>query len=78
MHNKILADILLEGLKLKIYNKNINKDCSKCNICNKNFIDNLTRIITTSCGHSFHKPCFKNHIYKDLICPKCPICDSFF
>ena len=76
--NKTLGDNLLKELKLKIYDKNIIKNCPKCNICNKDFVDNLSRVITTKCGHTFHQPCFKHHIYANLICPKCPICDNYF
>ena len=72
--NKKLSDKLLKEFELKLYNNNIIKNCPKCIICNKDFINNLSRIITINCGHSFHKPCFKNHIYKNINCPNCPIC----
>ena len=75
--NKKLADQIFNEIKIQIYYKNIFKDCPKCEKCNKNFIDNLDRVITTNCGHIFHYQCFKNHILTNLICPKCPICDSF-
>ena len=75
--NKTLADNLLKELKIEIYSKNIIKDYSKCIICNKDFVDNLSRVITIKCGHTFHQPCFKNHIYANLIDQKCPICSRF-
>ena len=75
--NKELADNLLKELKIEIYSKNKNKDYPKCIICYKDFYDNLSRIITTNCGHIFHKSCFQNHLYTNLICPKCPICNNF-
>ena len=75
--NKILADNLLKKLKIKIYYKNKIKDCPKCIICNQDSINNLSRIITTNCGHTFHQPCFKDHLYANLNCPKCPICFNF-
>ena len=47
-------------------------------ICNKDFVDNLSRVITTNCGHTFHmEPCFKNHMYANLKYPECPICKSY-
>ena len=67
------ADNFLNELKLKIYNKNIIEFEPKCNICNKDFIDNLSRVVTTNCGHTLHKHCLSNHIYKDLNL-NCPIC----
>ena len=60
----------------KIYNNNIIKDCNKCKICEKDFLDNSSIIITTKCGHTFHENCFKNLIYKNIISPKCPICKN--
>ena len=44
---------------------------------NIDLINNLSRVIITKCGHTFHKTCFKNYIYANLICPKCPICYNF-
>ena len=66
----------MKELNVKLYDKNIIKDCLKCTICDKDFIDNLSLVITSKCGHTFHEKCFKNYIYKDIICPKCPICNS--
>ena len=42
------------------------------------FINNSKLIITTKCNHTFHSKCIKNYIYKNLICPKCPICNYIF
>ena len=63
----------------KIYQeKNVTNDCYNCTICMEKFIDNTSTIITTKCNHSFHENCFKNWVYKNIICPKCPNCNYLF
>ena len=57
-------------------NNSINK-CYNCGICKENFIENLSRVITIQCGHTFCQTCLRNLFYKNLICPKCPICNYF-
>ena len=60
----------------KKYNKyNSNNDYSNCTICMEDFIDNQSNVITSKCGHTFHQKCFKNWVYKNIICPKCPNCN---
>ena len=61
--NKKLANNLLKEIKLEIYDKNI-INCTKCTICKEDFIDKLSRVVITKCGHIFHKHCLQNHIYK--------------
>ena len=38
-------------------------------------MDNTSIIIITKCNQSFHEKCFKNWVYKNIICPKCPNCN---
>ena len=60
----------------KIYNKNnTTNDCYNCTICMEDYIDNKSVVVTTKCGHTFHQKCFKNWVYKNIICPKCPNCN---
>ena len=77
--NKIKLDKLFKNeLFSKIYNKNnIINNNYKCTICNEDFIENLSIVLTLKCGHTFHQICIKNWAYKNLICPKCPICNDF-
>ena len=72
--NKEKADNLLKEYIL--YDKNLINNCPKCTICEKDFIDYSTIVITTKCNHTFHHICFKNIIYTNIICPKCPKCNK--
>ena len=58
---KAKVDKYFKELKIKIYDKNIYKDCPKCILCNNNFNDN-NLITTTTCAHTFHEKCFRNFI----------------
>ena len=75
MKNKEEADKLLKELKRNIYNKNLFKDCIKCNICDKDF-KNYDILIKTKCQDSFHEACFKNFIYTNIIYAECPKCNE--
>lgn len=69
-HKQIIK--LFHNVKIYISDYEIND----CIICEKKFINNYSRIITTECGHTFHYICFKNWVYKYIMCPKCPKCNS--
>ena len=66
------AKNFLDKLKLNIYDKELNKDCPKCILCQRDFIPN-NLIIITECSHIFHENCFHNYIltYLSLNCPNC-------
>ena len=66
------AKNFLEKLKIQIYDKESNKDCSKCILCKRDFNHNSI-IIITECNHIFHENCFHNYIltYFNLNCPNC-------
>ena len=49
-NNKKLAHDLLKELKIKKYSKNIIKSFPKCIIFKKNFIINLSKVISIQCG----------------------------
>ncbi len=73
--NKNKIDNLLKGdLSPKLYNQENNIN-NKCSICNENFKKYESEIGTLKCGHIFHFLCIKNLMFKDIICPKCPICN---
>ena len=76
--NKEKMDILFKNeLIPTIYNKkNTINDCYNCTICIEEFIDGSSKIVTTKCKHSFHFKCFKNWVYKNIIFPRCPNCNS--
>ena len=77
--NKDKIDKIFKNeLVFKIYNKNntIN-NCYKCEICKEDFRENASIVITTKCGHTFHQICIINWVNKNIICPKCPICNNF-
>jgi hypothetical protein len=78
--NKEKLDLMFKNeLIPSIYNKNnVINDCYNCTICMENFIDNSSIIVTTKCNHSFHEKCFKNWVFKNIICPKCPNCNYLF
>ena len=78
--NKEKADNLIKELNsyVKSYNKNLIKNCSKCIICDEDFIDKSSIVITTKCGHTFHRTCINNYIKKNYESPKCPICKILF
>ena len=66
------AKNFLDKLKINIYDKESNKDCPKCILCQRDFIPN-NLIIITECSHIFHEKCFHNYIltYLSLNCPNC-------
>lgn len=73
-----MDNLLKTELLPKKYHKNTvnNDEYNKCTICQEDFIDNNSIIITTKCGHTFHHTCFKNWAYNNIICPKCPNCND--
>ena len=75
--NKKKMDALFKTELLPtVYNKNnVINDCCECTICMEDFIDNSSVIIKNKCGHIFHEKCFKNVIFKNIKCPKCPNCN---
>jgi len=75
--NKAKIDNLFKTeLLSKLYNKNNTIDnCYNCFICKENFEDNSSIVVTTKCNHTFHKLCLKNWVYKNILCPKCPVCN---
>lgn len=74
LENKFKVDNLLKKYKKNLYDKNLIKNCTKCIICDKDFIEYSDIVITTNCVHTFHETCFKNGIYSNIINPKCPKC----
>lgn len=64
-----------EILPTKFNKNNVSNDCYNCTICMEDYIDNQSTVITTNCGHIFHQKCFKNWVYKNILCPKCPNCN---
>ena len=79
-YNKEKADNLIKQLNsnVKEFNKKYIKNCSKWIICSEAFIDKSSIVITTNCGHTFHKTCIINSIYTNYNCPKCPTCKKNF
>ena len=75
--NKKEMNHLLETelIPTKYYKKNIINDCYKCTICQEEFKENKSIIITTKCGHSFHLKCFKIFADKNILFPRCPNCN---
>ena len=76
--NKEKMDILFKNeLIPTLYNKNNTvNDCYNCTICLEDFKDSKSIIVTTKCKHSFHFKCFKNWVYKNILFPRCPNCNS--
>ena len=76
--NKEKMDILFKNELIPIkYNKNNTvNDCYNCTICLEDFKDGSSIIVTTKCKHSFHFKCFKDWVYKNLLFPRCPNCNS--
>ena len=61
----------------KIFNtKDAINDSYKCTICLENFVEGISCVTTTKCGHKFHFICFKRWVEKNIITPKCPNCNK--
>ena len=71
--NNLFKTILTPKLYSKINDIN---DCIKCTICQENFKERSSFIVTTKCKHSFHFNCFKKWVYKNIYLPKCPNCNE--
>ena len=63
-------------LSQKLYYKRDDKNnCYKCTICQEDFKEGISSVITTKCNHKFHFICFKKYVEKNIIFPKCPNCN---
>ncbi len=73
--NKNKINNLLNGdLSPKLYTQENNIN-NKCGLCNENFKKYESEIGALKYGHIFHFLCIKNLIFKEINCPKCPICN---
>ena len=76
--NKDKIDNMFKGeLKPEIYKKLNNANHNfNCTICLEDFKDGQSQIVETKCHHTFHYNCFKNWVYKNMLFPKCPNCNT--
>ena len=76
-NKEIIRNLYKNELSPKIfYDKNFIKEIDKCTICQENFREGTSFIVTTKCCHYFHFNCLKNFIHKNIISPKCPNCNE--
>ena len=76
-NEEIMRNLYKNELSPKIYyHENFRKELYKCTICQENFREGASFLVTTKCGHCFHFNCFKKYIQKNIISPKCPNCNK--
>lgn len=70
-----LDQLFQSRLKEHLYKAKYNQYGGGCSIC----LDNFTiesKVSKTSCNHIFHHKCLKEWLFKNILCPKCPNCNS--